>query len=233
MSFKKFCPKCGKETELFVGNICADCFLERKNLFSVEKIKIFLCKHCQKLLLNNKWVDFSQEAIAQEVASQVDILVELKKPKIFVELEKKSDLDYGALIKVAGFLTNYLIEKEKIVNFQLRETTCDSCMKLNASYREAILQLRAKKLEDAVAMLEITKNFLEKERIKDSLSGASKITETKNGFDLWIGSKKSASKVSRELSHIYKVRPIVSKKLIGEEKSGERKYRHTFCIKLE
>ncbi len=233
MGFKKFCPKCGKETNTLVDNICIDCFLEKKSLFDIDKIKIYFCKHCLKLLLNNKWVNFNEESIAEEVGFQVKINSELKKPKVFVELEKKSNLDYEALVKVTGFISNNLVEKSKRINFQLRETTCDSCMRLNASYREAILQLRAKKSVDANAMLELAKNLLEKEKAKDSLSGTSKIIETKNGFDLWVGSKKAAVKTSRELSRIYKVKPIVSKKLIGEEKSGERKYRHTFCIKLE
>jgi NMD protein affecting ribosome stability and mRNA decay len=34
------------------------------------------------------------------------------------------------------------------------------------------------------------------------------------------------------LSKLYKVPQVVSKKLIGEEKSGDRKYRFTFCIKI-
>ncbi|MDD4251129.1 MAG: 60S ribosomal export protein NMD3 [Candidatus ainarchaeum sp.] len=233
MSFKKFCPKCGDETDIFVENICVNCFLKKNNLFNVERVKVYFCKHCKKLLLNNKWTDFSDESIAQEVASQVKIVPKLDSPKIFVELEKKSILDYSANIKVEGFLANQLVEKSMFINFQLRETTCDSCMKLNASYREAILQLRAKTKRDASALLEVAQNFLIKEREKDSLSGTSKLSELKNGYDLWIGSKKATSKVSRELSRLYKVRPIVSKKLIGEDDNGERKYRHTFCIKID
>ncbi|MDD3083471.1 MAG: 60S ribosomal export protein NMD3 [Candidatus ainarchaeum sp.] len=232
MSFKKFCPKCGKETEQFVENICLDCFLKKKELFEVEKPKFFLCKYCLKLLFKNKWVDFNDESIAKEIALNVNIIKELKQPKIFIELEKKSRLDYKALIQVRGLLSKTLVEREKEINFQLRETTCDSCMKLNASYREAILQLRAKSEKDSFEMLQLTKNLLKKEMLKDSLSGTSNIIKTKNGFDLWIGSKKAASKVSRELARIYNVKIIVSKKLIGEEKSGERKYRHTFCIKI-
>ncbi len=233
MSFKKFCPKCGKETNQLIDSLCVDCFLKGKEIFNVDKVSVLMCKHCKKIFSGNKEISFSEEIIAEIVASKIKIIPELEKPKIFVELQKRTELDYEALIKVKGFLGNQLIEKEKIVQFRIKETTCDSCMKLNADYREAILQLRASNQKDALAMFQLANNLLDKDRSKDSLAGTSKVIELKNGFDLWVGSKKAAAKVSRYLSKLYKVKIITSKKLIGEEDSGERKYRHTFCIKIK
>ncbi len=233
MSFKKFCPKCGKDTEELVENLCTECFLKRKELFEIKKIRVFVCRHCKKLLFGNKWIDFRYAEIGEEIAAHVKTIKELKKPEIVVELEQKSDLDYCALIQIRGYLGKNLVEREKAIDFRVRETTCDSCMKLNSDYREAIIQLRTKTDESLESLFEVTKNLLEREKSKDALSGISKMVEIKNGYDLWIGSKKAASKVVRELSKIFGTRAIVSKKLIGEEKTGERKYRHTFCIKLE
>jgi NMD protein affecting ribosome stability and mRNA decay len=51
-----------------------------------------------------------------------------------------------------------------------------------------------------------------------------KVEKINNGYDLWIGSKKAAAKVSRILSRMYDTRIVTSKKLIGEDDQGKRKY---------
>ncbi len=231
MSFKKFCPKCGNETTVLVGKICLNCFLENSKLFEVDKINISKCKHCQRLLSSGKWADFNDETIAEDVSLKVKIIPEVKEPKIFVELEKYDDINYEALIQVKGIINDSIVEKEKSVKFQLKETTCDACMKLNSDYREAILQIRSEKKENEDAMFELAKNLLNAERAKDPLSGTSKISKVKNGYDLWIGSKKAAAKISRQLSKLYDTKITASKKLIGEDEQGKRKYRHTFCVR--
>ena len=80
-------------------------------------------------------------------------------------------------------------------------------------------------------MLEVTKQLIAGEKEKDSLSAVIKILKGKNGYDLWIGSNKGAGKVARKLSKLYKTKIIISKKLIGEDDGGKRKYRLTYCIK--
>jgi NMD protein affecting ribosome stability and mRNA decay len=233
MSFAKFCPRCGKDTNSFIGNICTDCFLQDKKIFEVGKISIFVCKFCNRLFISNNEVAFSEEVIGEEVASKTTVIPELGEPKIFVELIKRTDLDYEAIVNVKGLINDTLVEQTKIVHFQLKETRCDACMKLNSDYREAILQLRSVSGKNKDELMRIAEEVLKKENVKNPLSGTSKIIEMKNGYDLWIGSKKAAVKVSRYLSKLYKVKLIVSKKLIGEEKSGQRKYRFTFCVKID
>ncbi len=231
MSFKKFCPKCGNETSQLVDKLCLKCFTKNNTLFDIGKVKFFICKWCGKLLFNNTLKGFEEETIAQEIATHVKIIPQLEKTKVFVELSKLSELDYEALIKVQGFLADNLVEDKKIIKFQLKETTCDSCMKLNADYREAILQLRSENMDEAESMLKLAEELLKKEKVKNPLAGTSKISKVRNGFDLWVGSKKATVKVSRYMAKLYDTKIIVSKKLIGEEKNGKRKYRHTFCIK--
>jgi len=231
MGFKQFCPKCGKETNLLIGKICLDCFLKNNKLFSIEKINITQCKHCQKLLSMGKWIDFNDEILAQNVASNVKIIPEIEEPKIFVEIQSYPELNYEALVQIKGIINNTIVEKEDSIKFQIKETTCDSCMKLNSNYREAILQLRSEKKENEDSMFQIAKNLLDMERSKDSLSGTSKILKINHGYDLQIGSKKAAIKIARHLAKLYNTKIVVSKKLIGEDEQGKRKYRHTFCVR--
>jgi len=234
MSFKKFCPKCGKETTNLIGKECLDCFLKKATLFTIKNQKINICKHCGKAIIKGHWEDFSERLIGEEVASKVKITngLGIEDVKIVADLEKKEDNEYEVLVRVKGMISGNLVEQEKIISVLLGDTTCDPCMKLNADYREAIIQLRGKTMEESEQMLKVTMDLLNKEREKDSLSGTSKIIEFKTGYDLWIGSKKAASKVSRFVSKLYKAELKVSSKLIGEDANGKRKYRFTFCIKL-
>src|SRR5436309_16059859 len=53
---RKFCPKCGKATEKFYDNLCADCYLKTKTNESINpsKITFATCKVCGKLYYKEK-----------------------------------------------------------------------------------------------------------------------------------------------------------------------------------
>jgi len=200
-------------------------------LFDVKEIKIERCVKCQKVRFKGSWQGYSDEAIANEVASKVKPMHGLDQPKIFVELSPITDNDFSAQITVEGFLNDVLLKQTKPIEFSFEKVSCDPCMKLVSNYREAILQLRAKTQEEADAMFEVTKQLLAGEKAKDSLSAAVKVFSGKKAYDLWIGSNKGAVKTARKLSKLYKTKIIVSQKLIGQEDNGKRKYRFTYCIK--
>ena len=231
MSFKKFCPRCGKETDALVGGTCQDCYLEKHELFTVKDVSLPVCVKCGKLHHKNAWKFFSDEDVSQEIVSKVKVDPDIFEPKVDVELRRKSPFEYEARINVKGFLDDVLIEQEKFMVFKLSKVSCDACMKLVSNYREGIIQLRASSNEEAEDMYLLTKSLIEKERANDSLSGIVKTMKNKNGYELWIGSKKASAKVSRYLAKLYKVRVKSSKQLIGEDDSGEFKYRYTFCIR--
>jgi len=231
MSFKKFCAKCGKEIDALISGLCASCFLARHDLFSVKDIVIERCVKCKKGRIKGHWAFLSNESIANEVASKVKFNHNLDQPKVFVELNPITELDFSARINVTGFLNEVLVEQTKTTEFSIQKVSCDSCMKLVSNYREAIIQLRAGSQDEADAMLEVAKQFLAEESAKDSLSAAIKTLGARNAFDLWIGSNKGAGKVARKLSKLYKTKIIVSKKLIGEDSGRMPKYRFTYCIK--
>lgn len=234
MSFKKFCAKCGKETEALISGVCSDCFLKKNNIFELTLPSFGVCKHCGKFLSSGKWFILTSENIGLEVSKKVKTNHNLDKPKVFAEVAQTAPLTYQLAVKVEGFIENVLIEQEKSYGFSVKSVTCDSCMKLNADYREAVLQLRANSKEKAKEMYETAISMLDSQRETDSLSGTSKIIQIPQGYDLWIGSKKAASKIARYMSKTYNVQVTLSKKIIGEEGGrGHFIYRHTFCIKRE
>ncbi len=232
MSFKKFCAKCGKETSALISGICAECVLKKKTLFELKIPSFGVCKHCGKFLSSGKWFLLSEQTISDGIKKKVKLDHELGKAKIFVETEQMEQLRFQTSVKVEGFLDDALVEQEKVYNFSVRPVTCDSCMKLNANYREAILQLRAEKKELAKEMFDVAITMLDNERVSDSLSGTSKIIEIPQGYDLWIGSKKAAVKIARYMAKLYNVRITSSKKIIGEEGGHcHFKFRFTYCVK--
>ena len=234
MSFKKFCPRCGKETDNLVNNECLDCFLGDSKLFTIKNQKILVCKHCSKAIIKGRWEDFSEKLISEEVASKVKVNnnLNLADIKILIDLEQKEETEYEVLVKFKAFVKDNLVEQKKVIEVIIQPTTCDSCMKLNSEYREAIVQLRGRNSEESEQMLKLASDLLDKERAKDPLSGVSKLIKLKQGYDLWVGSKKAGVKVSRYIAKLYHTELKVSRKLIGEDKNGKRKYRQTFCVKL-
>jgi len=233
MGYDKFCAKCGQKTSALINGVCQDCFLQKKQIFTMSKPHFTVCKFCGKFLSHGKWFFFTEESIKDDLIKSVHLDHELEKGKIFAEVKRLSDNDFAALIKVEGFIKDVLISEEKSINFSVKPTTCDACMKLNANYREAVIQIRAPK-DEAKGMYEFAIAMLDKERAANSLSGTSKIIESPYGYDLWVGSKAAAVKVSRALSKTYNLKVVTSKKIIGEEGGHcHFKFRFTYCLKMK
>jgi len=183
------------------------------------------------MVIKGHWEHFSEKILEDDIVTKVKLNQDLNKPIVDVEVKEVAPFEFDGLVKVKGFIQDALLEQEKPIHFSLQKVSCDPCMKLVSNYREAILQLRASSEDDADAMLQLAYSMIDNERESDSLSGVVKLIKIRNGYDLWIGSKKAASKIARVLARIYKVKIINSKTLIGEENRGVFKYRYTFCIK--
>lgn len=231
MSFKRFCVKCGKETSALISGLCRDCFLKTNDLFDLKEGSIERCVKCGRTRIKGKWVGCNIDAIANEVASKVRFNPAVSQSKVFVELNPVSDYEYKLAINVKGLIGEIVVEQSKEFKLNLLKVSCDDCMKLVSNYREAVIQLRSSSNKETEPMLEVTKQLLLVEAMTDPLSSVIKILRGPTGFDLWVCSNKSAARVVRKLSRLYKVTPKVSKKLIGVKNDGAEKYRVTYCIK--
>lgn len=237
MSFKKFCPKCGKETEWLIKGKCRECFLASQEIFSIKNFsnKMPLCGRCSKVLLQGKWIEPSERAVAKEIESKIKTIPDLHDPKIFAEAKKiaaqNGKEEFYVSAKVIGIIDSQVVEQEKGFVVELQGSICDPCMRLSSDYREAIIQLRAGSKKEAEEMLHQTEKLVKEEKENDPLSAIVKTIKVRNGFDLWVGSKKASAKVSGRLAKFYDTRQIVSRKLIGRTRDGGEKYRFTFCVK--
>lgn len=231
MGFTRFCPKCGKDTEVLIKGVCKDCYLSGRDLFTLRDFSIDLCGKCGKIRVGFKWNNRNDEDIINIITQKVKPVSELEQTKVFVELKQKDEVTYDVNVKVVGILEGVLTEQEKSFVFELTKGICDPCMRLSSDYREAIIQLRTEKGgKEAEAMLKITEEFIEQEKQSNSLSGVVNLLKTKNGFDIWLGSGKAGAKISNKVGKIYHTKVLTSKKLIGADQ-GKRKFRYTFLIR--
>ncbi len=234
---KRFCPKCGKESNQFFKNFCLNCFLEdHPNLVEIDKeIVIDHCKRCNQIRIRFNWVEQSPENLVEIVNEKLKV----KDLENFVVKVKLIPFDKGksiAKIKIEGELegSKLFLERESILKPQ--SLICDACMKVSSNYHEGIIQIRGTKktslLELEEALLKL-KEFLAFEEEKDSLAKIVGLKKVPNGFDVLIGSNKASKHVSVKLAKEYKVKYVYSNKLIGETDDGSRKYRNTYCVRIQ
>ncbi|MEM7826451.1 MAG: NMD3-related protein, partial [Candidatus Aenigmatarchaeota archaeon] len=101
---EKFCPKCGKRTEKFYENLCAECFLSSFSISKLlpEKIVVRRCKSCEKFFLKNFFgskEEVIENFLKKFLEKHVDSIsyrifenhIELNLKKKFYDLEKSEE----------------------------------------------------------------------------------------------------------------------------------------------
>ncbi|MGC8812257.1 MAG: NMD3-related protein [Candidatus Aenigmatarchaeota archaeon] len=221
---RRFCPKCGKETEKFYDDLCKNCFLEKISFLDKipEKIIIKKCKSCGKFFYDEKGFDSLENAVGDMLA------------KILEENEIQS-INYRIYDNKVSLTLKFRIEdlekiEEKVCPLILKIIVCNSCSLKFLGYHQAILLVRApeKILEKISQDIE---NFVDFFRSYDDLSFISKVEKQKKGLDFYLGSKKIAHQITKNLKRKYKAKVKVSKKLAGSLK-GKKVYRDTLLISV-
>ena len=218
---KKFCPKCGKETDKFYDNLCESCFLSK---FSVASdipniIKIKKCKMCGKFFVKNAaaTLEGAVDSFLEDLMKGKEVQsasYRIQGNKLFLTLKTKvNDLE-----KV----------EEKIINLIFKSIICTTCAMKKSGYFQAILQVRVPEALRPVILEEIETqidNFM-KYDAKAYISGQER---SKQGFDLYIGSKTAARHIAKILKNKYRAEMKISRKL-GGSLNGKKVYRDTILI---
>ena len=221
---KKFCPKCGKATEKFYDNLCSECFLEKisfKDLIP-DKISIKVCKYCGRVLWRNKYFNRVNDAV-EEILSRLFKKDEIK--EVFYEI-----LDGKVSVKIWIRIDDLEKQEEKVSKLAIKSITCKFCFMKSTGYYQAILQVRASKDISSKILKEVEKqiNILNK---TDELAFISKVEELKNGFNIFIGSKKAALALVKILRKKFDGKIKISRKL-GSIKKGKKLYRYTILLSM-
>lgn len=222
MTRQKVCPSCGaSESEKpFVGNFCIQCYLKLYTPVVVpEEFKVKLCPRCQALRLG-RWVrDWSYEDVLKYLSSKVKIKLENSDVSGSIRENK-------LFLKISGFEQGQFVELEFQIPIVFVKEVCPSCSRKAGGYYEAVLQLRGKGVEEVLEKIEFLVS-----QAKGPMDFITKIERRKEGIDVYLGSRKLASRLISELSKDFKFKVRSSIKLHGV-KNGKRVYRITYALRF-
>ncbi|MEM5836554.1 MAG: NMD3-related protein [Candidatus Aenigmatarchaeota archaeon] len=220
---EKFCPRCGKRTEKLYEGFCESCFLSRFSFAEKIPAKILVkeCKLCGKFFLNKSCGSMENliETFLQNFLKEEDltsISYRISDNKLYLNL----------LLKI----NNLEKKEEKVLDLVIKKIICQACSMKASGYFQAILQVRAPPefLQEIKEEIEKQMSYLNQ---YDNLAFISKLEETKNGFDVFVGSKNSANEMARLLKTKYKAKLKITRKLAGRIR-GKKVYRDTILISI-
>jgi len=203
---RKFCPKCGKDTDELIGKLCSDCHsltgTPQKSLLQ-PSVKIDLCK-CTKVRFKNRWNHYPtlKDAIMSAIKNSSKFP---KGMQIEITLPEGRTLEG----KVSLPMTVKLIDsegtsKESSMDAIITPMCCPVCSRKFGGYYESIIQLRGddKDIKDILEYLE--KRTGQQNRKEDSIFITK--SEKKPGcIDVYMSSNKFAKKLSREVCSLFSI----------------------------
>jgi nonsense-mediated mRNA decay protein 3 len=239
------CYLCGKEA--VVDGLCNTCYDEQHPLMEVSTpIQLLACKKCGSVKVPGGWKKISIGKMNAEelVEAQMDIVLEQEMKLFFsglsltIEEVKKLDRVTHLMLTVTGKSHESIPphDEQYPVEIRFRYGTCDTCGMMSGGYYEAILQMRADgRVISDDEKKELTKRVTETTvaRYKsDDKAFVTMIDDNKYGIDYYIGSEHLA----KELADDFEGRYIAERKdnysLVGEDKTGKKKYRITILLRL-
>ena len=222
---KKFCPKCGIETEEFISSVCRDCFLKKFSIIEKlpDKIAIKNCSSCGKFYIDN------QSAFTTEKTLELFLGKLLK----FKEVIDASYRIHAGKLHLTVEIHSGGADKTEVKEIVLveKKIICKSCGMKFSGYFNSIIQLRCPE-EKSDRIKEEIHRMIEILNKSDKLSFISNDEEVVNGLDFYIGSKASANKIANELKKRYRAKIKISRKLSGS-KGGKSIYRDTLLVSIE
>lgn len=218
---RKFCPKCGKKTEIFYDNLCEECFLKEISFVSLipNKFLIKECKSCGRFFFKSD----ASASLEKLIESTLSKLLSKKEVESATYRIQDNKLHVNVRIKINGLKK----EEKKISSLVVKKIVCRECALKSLEYYQSIIQVRAPE-DVSNKILERMKRIVEKSK-KEKLAFISKIEKVPRGFNAYIGSKRIAKEIVQEIKKEFKAKIKISRKLSGSIR-GKRVYRDTILV---
>ncbi len=234
-----FCPRCGKDTDVFYDNVCRQCFIGDKKLIECpEVIPAKICPTCGSVFLRGKWLkkEDESEAIADCVKAAVKLERNAQNIELVISPKRLDYSRYDVHIEAKAEIKGAKLEASQDAEARISWETCDTCSRISGGYFEGIVQIRADKrlpIRDELEKCgEIAEGVAAKAQDKgDRLAFIPKTVEVEEGLDIYVGSIKLGKQICRAITDILGGRFSESPKLVGQ-KNGEDLYRITFALRL-
>lgn len=184
------CPICGRKSE--VGVFCSECYLKKNLKLELPGVvELQHCPRCGAYLLKGRWVRELDDETAVKNAVENEIKTNIKGLKragvIGVEIEKAGK-GYEATVTAAVGGA----EMRRQTKVRMKNVACPECSRIAGGYFEAVLQLRG-----GVGKKTVDRIVREIEGHKDKYAFVSEVRKVRGGYDVYLGSKKSAEKIVR------------------------------------
>jgi nonsense-mediated mRNA decay protein 3 len=227
--------------------LCADCYNDGHPLIEVSTpLTLLACKKCGSIKLADGWRKIAGDGISpDDIADyQIELLIERsikilgKDVQISLEEERKLDRVTHTIMTVSGRShENLTLHDEKYnIEIRFRYGTCETCGMMSGGYYEAILQVRADGRgltdDEKTAVVQTVTDTTIARYKSDDKAFITNTIDDKYGIDFYIGSENLCKYLADEFEMQYLAERKDNYKLVGEDKTGKRKYRTTILIRL-
>ncbi len=234
-----FCPKCGKNSEVFYDAVCSECFIGNKKLMECpEVISSRICPTCGSVFKRGKWRSKGEES--ETIRDCVSDSLKMNNEASHLEfILTPNQIDYSRYLvhveargNIRGAPINAALDTEVRITWE----TCETCSRISGGYFEGIVQIRADKripTQDELKKCQaIADDVSARAQEKgDRLAFIAKMVELDEGNDIYVGSQKLGKQICRAIIDAFGGKISESPKLVGQ-KNGEELYRITFAIRL-
>jgi len=221
---KKFCPKCGREIDKLYDSLCEKCFLSKLSITDdiPNDIKVKQCKLCGKFFIKTG---------ATSVEGVIETFLEDLLKKKHVQSASYRIKNNTLFLSLRTKIEDLEKVEEKIINLIFKSIICSTCVMKKSGYFQAIIQIRTPESLAAVILDEIETQIDNFSRYDETafISGKEKI---KQGFDIYLGSKRVAMLLAKILKTKYGAEIKISRKLGGSIK-GKKVYRDTILVSVK
>ena len=218
---RTFCPKCGKETEKFYNNLCADCFLKNKSNKDIipEKITYATCRVCGNLYLEERPFESLEKLIEEFLKNK---LSEKNIKNVTYRIH-----DNEAEISLTSDFSGLEKNESKTASLNHKVIICKKCSLKSLGYFQSVLQIRFPQEKLAEVLSDIRLQI--KKREEETF--VSKFEKQPNGFDIYLSSAKSALQIAKIFKTKYRAKLKITSKLVTRS-HGKDIYRDTILISI-
>ena len=233
---KRFCPICGKETDLLINGLCIDCY-RRENPLAKPKedtLRVLVCSICGSIFYRGRWV--KGKGVLEKIVKDF-LEFKGKISSIDVAITPYS-LHLGEIeVRVKGKASELIpFEYEEVIKLKLNveKDVCPTCRSIAMSKERAIIQVRGfitglskeyiKYIKDIVYQV-LAKSDYHRGAVLD-------IEEVENGIDIKVTNQNLAKSIAYAIHKNFPSRLIETQKLIGMSSQGKPITKLTISVQI-
>ncbi len=243
------CPSCGAPVEAGArdptgegGDLCADCYFERFELVDrPNRIELTVCPTCGAVEQGRRWVDVGADdyvdVAVDAVADRLDVHVDARDVQWEVRPKQKGETEIDVHAHFSAVVRGRPVQVEHTIPVSIGHGTCERCGRMAGDYHESVVQVRAADRspdpDERRGTREIVDAYLaEREAAGDRDAFVSSVDSTDDGLDVRVSTAQIGRAVAERVVQQFGGVVDDSRRLVTEDRDGERLYRKTYRVRL-